>query len=250
MIGVVARHEAMSLLRSAQTWILAAILALLCGYLFLRQLETFIGVQDQLALQDYPVGLSGFLSTQYLQPLSILFSLVAPLLAMRAFSEEFRQNTYALWQSSPVSSVSLVLGKFAGLCLSMSLFVGISVAMLLVMRVYIPIDLPLVLSAAMGLLLCSFAAIACGMYFSSLTQHSMIAIVASLATIILFWLLGSADFGELPLQAIRNLSMATHLSGFFQGFLNTASIAYFLLAISLFLALTVIRLDALRQNGY
>ena len=250
MIGVVARHEAMSLLRSAQTWILAAILALLCGYLFLRQLETFIGVQDQLALQDYPVGLSGFMSTRYLQPLSVVFSFVAPLLAMRAFSEEFRQNTYALWQSSPVSSVSLVLGKFFGLCLLMSVFVGISVAMLIIMRIYIPIDLPLIMSASAGLLFCSFAAIACGMYFSSLTQHSMIAIIASLATLTVLWLLGSANFGELPIQGIRNLSMATHLSGFFQGFLHTASIAYFVLATALFLALTVIRLDALRQNGY
>ena len=104
MIGIIARHQSLSLFRSAQTWVIAAILALLFGFLFLRQLENFIGVQDQLALQDYPVGLSGFLSVSYLQPLALAFSFVAPLFAMRTFSDEFRQHTYALWQSSPVST--------------------------------------------------------------------------------------------------------------------------------------------------
>ena len=70
MIFVIARHESLSLLRSAQTWLLAAILALLFGYLFLRQLELFLGVQDQLALQDYPVGLSGYMSARFLQTLA------------------------------------------------------------------------------------------------------------------------------------------------------------------------------------
>jgi len=51
MIGIIAKHEALRLLRSAQTWIIAALLAALFGFLFLKQLESFIGVQTQLALQ-------------------------------------------------------------------------------------------------------------------------------------------------------------------------------------------------------
>jgi len=64
MIRAIATHECLGLLRSAQTWVIAALLALLFGYLFLQQLESFIAVQDQLALQDYPVGLSGFMSVR------------------------------------------------------------------------------------------------------------------------------------------------------------------------------------------
>jgi len=250
MIAIIARHECASLLRSAQTWVVAAILALLFAYLFLQQLESFLSVQDQLALQDYPVGLSGYLSVRYLQPLALAFTFVAPLFAMRSFSDEFRQHTYALWQSSPVSSTSLVLGKFAGLSAVMILLVAIAVGMLLIMRLFVPIDLSVVLCAALGLLLCSSAATACGLYFSSLTQHNLIAIIASLALLVLLWLIGGANFGELPIQAIAQLSIANHLSGFFQGYLQSDDVAYFLLFTGMFLGLCIVRLDSLRQNGY
>ncbi len=250
MIGIIARHQGLSLLRSAQTWVIAAILAGLFGFLFLQQLEAFIGVQDQLALQDYPVGLSGFMSVRYLQPLALAFSFIAPLFAMRAFSDEFRQHTYALWQSSPVSTTALVLGKFAGLCLVLFVFVVIAVGMLLIMRIFVPIDLPVIASSAIGLMLCSCAAAACGLFFSSLTRHNLVAIVSSLALLILLWLLGSANFGELPIQFVSQLSIANHLSGFFQGYLQSASVSYFVLMSALFLALAIVRLDSLRQNGY
>jgi len=250
MITAIARHESLSLLRSAQTWIIAAILALLFAYLFLQQLENFLALQDRLALQDYPVGLTGYMSVRYLQPLALAFTFIAPLFAMRSFSDEFRHNTYALWQSSPVSSRALVLGKFFGLCLILLLFVLIAVGMLMIMRLFVPVDWPLVFSAMFGLMACAAAAAACGLFFSSLTQHGLVAIVASLAFLTLLWMLGNANFGELPIQSIASLSIAHHLGGFFQGYLQSANIAYFSIMTLMFLALTVIRLDSLRHNGY
>ena len=122
--------------------------------------------------------------------------------------------------------------------------------MLLIMRAFAPIDIPVVVSAAAGLALCTLTATACGLYFSSLTRHGLIAIIASITLIVLLWLLGSADFGTLPVQAIRSLSIASHLSGFFQGYLQSADIAYFVLMTLMFLVLTIIRLDSLRQTGY
>ncbi len=250
MILIIAKHQFLTLMRSAQTWIIAAILALLFGYLFLQQLETFIGVQDQLALQDYPVGLSGYMSVRYLQPLALAFTFVAPLFGMRAFSDEFSRHTYALWQSAPVSTPALVLGKFFGMSFVTLLFVLLAVGMLLIMRAFVPIDLPVVFSSALGLALCACASMACGLFFSSMTKHSVVAIISSLALLVLLWLLGSASFGELPIQAISQLSIANHLSGFFQGYLQSADIAYFFLMILMFLGLTIVRLDSLRQHGY
>ena len=84
---------------------------------------------------------------------------------------------------------------------------------------------------------------------SSLTRHSLVAIVASLALLFMSWMLGSATTGTLPLQGLRDLSIATHLRGFFQGYLQTRDILFFVLMIILFLGLTIIRLDALRQPG-
>lgn len=249
MITAIARHESASLLRSAQTWVVCALIAGIFGYWFLKQLEVFISIQDQLALQDHPVGLSGYLGVRYLEPLALAFTIVAPLFSMRSFSDEYRQHTYALWQSSPVRAVSLVIGKFLGVCLVLFLLVGLSVLMVGSLGLFVPLDFPVLASAALGLMLCTCACAAVGIFFSSLTQHSLIAIVASLGLLFLLWLIGSATMGELSLQWLSQLSIATHLHGFFQGYINTFDIAYFILMIVLFLGLTVIRLDSLRQNG-
>lgn len=249
MIGIIARHECTSLLRSTQTWIITALLAGLFGFQFLKQLEGFLSVQAQLALQDHPIGLTGFMNVRYLEPLALAFTLVAPLFAMRSFSDEFRHQTYALWQSSPVSAVALALGKFLGVFLVLLLNILIAIGMLAVMQQLTPIDWPLLLSAALGLSLCTAACAACGLFFSSLTRQSLIAIVASLALLFISWMLGSANVSTLPLQSLADLSIATHLHGFFQGYIQTRDVAFFVLMTTLFLGLTIIRLDSLRQKG-
>lgn len=248
MIRVVANHECRSLLRSAQTWVIFAILALLFGFVFLQQLETFISIQNELALQDYPVGLSGFMSVRYLHPMALAFTVVSALFSMQTFSDEFRQHTFALWQVSPVTQTALVLGKFAGLLIVVIFLILLAVGMLLIMRWFTPIDLILVTSSTIGLVLCSASAIACGMYFSSLTRHNLVAIIASLTFLAILWLLGSANFDELPIQAMEQLSIASHLSGFFQGYIKSQDVAYFLLLSIMFLCLTIVRLDSLRHN--
>lgn len=249
MIGIIARHEGASLLRSMQTWIIAALLAALFGFQFLKQLEVFIALQSQLAAQDHPIGLSGFMSVRYLEPMALAFTFVAPLFAMRSFSDEFRHHTYALWQSSPVSTTALAVGKFLGVFLILLALVLLALSMLMVMQLLIPMDWPLILSSFLGLALCTAACTAVGLYFSSLTQHALVAIIASLALLFISWMLGSATAGVLPLQLLGGLSIATHLHGFFQGLLQTKDIAFFVLMTILFLGMTIIRLDSLRQAG-
>jgi len=250
MIGTIARHESASIARSLQSWVIAALLALLFGFLFLRQLEAFIAVQATLARQDHPVGLTGFMSVRYLEPLALAFTFIAPLFAMRSFSDEFRQQTFVLWQSSPVKISSVVIGKFLGLMLVQLLLIVLAIALLACMNNFVTVDLPVLFSAFIGLLLVTAACTAAGMYFSSLTRHAMIAIVATLALLLLLWLLGSASLGNSGLiTSLKFIAIPTHLHGFFQGFIGTRDVAYFILFIVLFLVLTMIRLDALRHTG-
>ena len=249
MIGIIAQHEGLRLLRSAQTWIIAALLAALFGFLFLKQLESFLAIQEKLATQDHPVGLSGFMSIRYLEPLALVFTVIAPLFAMRSFSDEYRLQTFALWQSSPISTTALVVGKFLGIVAVLLLLVLLAVIMLLTMQFFVNIDIKLILSAALGLSLCAAACAACGVYFSALTRQNLIAIIASLAVLVLSWMLGSANFSNLPLQSLGDLSIANHLRGFFQGYVQVRDVAFFILMISLFLGLSIIKLDSLRQTG-
>jgi len=249
MIFTIAKHECGMLLGSALTWVIAALLATLFGFLFLQQLEIYLANQAQLALQDHSPGLSGWLTARFMAPLAMVFTLIAPLLAMRSFSDEFRHNTWMLWQASPVSTMAIVLGKYLGVMLVITALALMSSLMVVSMAVFVKIDFALVATASIGLLLAAGAFAAAGLFFSSLTQQAMIAVIASLALLLLLWLIGSASLGSLSLDGIQALSIPAHISGFFQGYLRTKDIGWFLLFIALFLSLTIVRLDALRHLG-
>jgi len=257
MIGAIARHGGASQLRSAQTWLVAALLAGLFGYLFLQRLEDWLGVQAALALTDNPPGLTGFLAARYLAPLAMLFGIVAPLFAMRAFSDDLRSGAAALWQSSPVSDVGLVLGKFVGALLVPLALVALAAGIVLSMTFFVRVDFPVLTAATLGLALATAGFTAIGLFFSSLTRQPMIAVLGALAVVLLLWLIGSgADAAagvssggdRLGLEALGALAIGERLGGFFQGFVRVADVIYLVLLCALFLALTVIRLDALRHR--
>jgi len=249
MIGAIAGFESRALLRSPQTWLIAGVTAIVFAYLFLQALETYLDIQPSLALQDHPTGLSGFLSVRYLAPLVMVFALMAPLLAMKSFSDEYRQQTLALWQSSPVSTTALVLGKFFGVSVVVVLLIAIACFIALFMRLFTPLDLGVLGASALGLTLASLSFPAIGLFFSSLTRHAIIAVAASVMLLVLLWLLGSVTTAGALTNAFALFAVPTHLASFFQGYVSSADIAYFVVLTVLFLAMTIIRMDALRQSG-
>ena len=249
MIGTIAKFESKALLRSAQTWVIAGAMAIVFGYLFLQALETYLEIQPSLALQDHPTGLGGFLSLRYIAPLVMVFALIAPLLAMKSFSDEYRQQTLALWQSSPVSTSALVLGKFTGVAIVIVLLIILACCSPLLMRVFTPLDFGVLVSSIAGLLLASLSFAAIGLFFSSMTKHAIIAVAASLVLVLLLWLIGSVSTDNTMMNALSSFAIPTHLNGFFQGYMGTGDIAYFIVLTVAFIALTILRLDYLRHAG-
>ena len=249
MTGLIARHEIRRLAGSAQSWVVAAALAALAGWLFLSRLERWLAVQDELALQDHSPGLAGFLGTGFLAPLAIVLSLVAPLYAMRSFAEDRRDGVWPLWQSAPVSPVALVLGRFLGIGAVLCAFVALGAAMVASLAPFVALDLATLASGATGLALCTLAAGALGLWCSSLVRAPLAGATVAIAAVLLAWLVGSARLDAPVLASLPALSPGTRLSGFFQGVPASGDAAYFVLAIALFLALTAIRLDALRHAG-
>ena len=249
MIALVAGHELRRIAGSAQSWVVAALVAALAAWLFLSRLERWLAVQDELALQDHAPGLAGFLGTGFLAPLSIVLSLVAPLYAMRAFAEDRREGVWPLWQSSPVPLGALVLGRFLGTGAALVAFVALGVAMVLSLAPFAALDLGTVASGAAGLAACTLAAGALGLWCSSLVRAPLAGATIAVGAVLLAWLLGSARFESPLLAPLAGLSPGTRLAGFFQGVPATGDAAYFGLAVALFLALTAIRLDALRHAG-
>ena len=116
-----------------------------------------------------------------------------PVLTMRSFAEERRTRTDQLLLTSPVSVWGIVLGKFFALCAVFALPCLADAVMILVLRALGATAASTLANSAS--LLCYFllgcAAIAIGMFLSSLTENQIVAAVAGVAALLLAYLMPS-----------------------------------------------------------
>ena len=113
--------------------------------------------------------------------------LYIPVLTMRSFAEERRTRTDQLLLTSPVSVWEIVLGKFFALCVIFALPCLADVVMILVLAALGATGTATL--ANLAALLCYYlmgcAAIAIGVFLSSLTENQIIAAVAGVAALLL-----------------------------------------------------------------
>lgn len=119
--------------------------------------------------------------------------LYIPVLTMRSFAEERRSRTDQLLLTSPVSVWDIVLGKYFALC---SLFAVACLVDLVMVFVLTALGAGTTATLAnLASLLCYFllgcACIAIGMFLSSLTENQIVAAVASVAVLLVAYMMPS-----------------------------------------------------------
>ena len=117
--------------------------------------------------------------------------LYIPVLTMRSFAEERHSRTDQLLLTSPVPTWGIVLGKYFALCVIFAVPCVVDVAMILVLKV---LGATAVSTAAnFASLLCYYlmgcAAIAVGVFLSSLTENQIIAVLGTFAILLLTYLM-------------------------------------------------------------
>lgn len=241
----IARNEARRIFVSPLAWSVLAIVQLILGFVFInllidyaRNAETadqFTGVADYIG-----AGLYGF-ST-------IILLLVMPLMTMRLFAEERKTGSLTLLLSSPASLIEIVLGKFLGLGAFMLALLALLAAMPLSLLPGTDLDLGRIAAGLLGLLLMMMSFGAAGMFVSSLTKEPTIAAVGGFGLLLLVWLMQILAYQEIPFAEVFGyLSLIGHYDNLRRGIFNTGDVVYYLLFTSLFLWLTVQRLDLERN---
>ena len=119
--------------------------------------------------------------------------LYIPVLTMRSFAEERHSRTDQLLLTSPVPMWGIVLGKYFALCVIFAVPCVVDVAMILVLKV---LGATAVSTAAnFASLLCYYlmgcAAIAVGVFLSSLTENQIIAAISGAAALLLAYMMPS-----------------------------------------------------------
>ncbi len=177
-------------------------------------------------------------------PYIMLF--LIPAITMKSFSEEYRNGTFEILKTSPITIRSLVLGKFfAGIILvTMTLLCTLVYVFSIVALSTDGIDSGGIMGSYVGLLLLCGIYTAIGLFTSSLQQNAVAAFLlsaflcyvayslfSSLATIEA-WKVGWGYYVSL-------VGIQYHFENVSKGFIDSRDLVYFLSAIAFFLYLTI-----------
>ncbi len=244
MILVIAKREFKTQFLSPLAWTILAILQFILAFLFLKQVETFIMIQPQLATMDNAPSLTDITVTPLLGIAAIILLLVTPLLTMRLICEERRNKTLSLLLSAPLSNTDIIMGKYLGSFGLLALIVLLIMLMPLSLLTGGTLDFGKLFANLLGLLLLAGAFSSLGLFMSCVAGHPTVAAMGAFGALFLLWILDwSAGLTDKPSELFKYLSILRHFQNIQSGLINTADIAYFLLFISLFILLSIRRLD-------
>ena len=248
MIINVARKELQSLFASPMGWIILALLMLAFGSFYLQGVNNYFDVMSGSIRPAERVGVTIFVGQTVYGIASFLMLFAVPLLSMGLISGERKSQTLPFLFSAPISLAEIVVGKFLGLIIFLSILVAYILLMLSTLNIWADIDFGYLLSNSLGLILLSASFAALGIYFSSLTSQPIVA--AILSFIALFALMGlDKFFGSQPNHWFGYISLMKHFQSFSRGIIDSKDIIYFILFITTFLVLTIRRLDSDRLRG-
>lgn len=242
-----ARLELLRLFLSPLAWVILALTQMLLAYLFLTHIDYFSSIQARIAAIPGAPGVTELVASPLLGNAAIIILLVSPLLTMRAFAEERRNDTLPLLASAPLSMTQIVLGKYFGNLGFFLILVLLTLLMPVSLSVATTLDFYQLSASMLGLILLIASFTAIGLYMSSLTRQPTIAAISSFALLFLLWIIDRAgDGGEFSI--LSWLSLLNHFEPMTQGQINTQDLSFYLIVITTFLLLTIRRLDRERLD--
>jgi gliding-associated putative ABC transporter substrate-binding component GldG len=168
--------------------------------------------------------------------------LLIPAITMRSFSEEYKQGTYEILKSLPISARAILIGKYLGV-VSITILAILPTFFYAIVLNYLSavggIDWGATIGAYIGLIALAAAYVAVGVYMSSVTKHTMMALLGSiLISIFLYigfdWIADLQFFQNGYDFYIRQLGLSAHYQNLNKGAIGLVDILYFKIIILLF----------------
>jgi ABC-2 type transport system permease protein len=242
---VIARAEARRIFLSPLAWSVLAVVQFIFGYIFNNLLFDYARNAD---LGDQYTGVADYMGGGLYGFAIIVLLLIMPLMTMRLFAEERKAGSLTLLLSSPATLTEIVLGKFLGVTAFSLALLALLAVMPLSLLPATALDLGRIGAGLLGLFLIMLSFSAAGLFASSLTREPTIAAVVAFGLLLMLWLTQILAYQEIPFAEVFNyVSLIGHFDSLRRGIFNTADVLYYVLLTSLFLWLTVQRLDLERN---
>lgn len=251
-VFAIARRETAAFFDSPIGWIALLAFSGMWGFFFLAMLS---GYAQQAAEAAFSPDMADAMNVNewVVQPLfsnmGVIALLISPAITMRLIAEDRRSRSIDLLLTSPIGSWSIVLGKFLGA-------MGFVLASL-VFSLHFPALLYWLGKPDTNIFLCNYGAylllmatyVATGLFFSSVTENQIVALVASFAFNLIVWVFGwmsSSMSDGIMKTVIDGVSMLNHLDKLGKGAIHLEDVTYFVAFTLFFLFATVQRVEALR----
>jgi len=121
---------------------------------------------------------------------TIIFMLMVPMLTMRLFSEEYAQKTDQLLYTAPITTASIVFGKFFAACLMLLIGVSITFIFPYLISAYGTLPINRIIGTYVGFYLMGVSFISIGILVSVSTHSQVVAAIGSFAMIFVFFMMG------------------------------------------------------------
>ncbi|WP_372367109.1 Gldg family protein [Candidatus Uabimicrobium sp. HlEnr_7] len=199
------------------------------------------------------------------QTLPFILIVFVPLVTMRLWAEERKENTIEMLLTFPMQPSHLVLGKY----LASLIFFAISLAGTICLPIMLGAlgspDWGIILSSYIGALLLGSLFLAVGIFISGLVKDQIVAAVLSLGACFFLYIFGldmivasidamiknttgmNVEFGQI-LKSF--LTVTAHYEPFVKGIIPTASLVYFLVWTGMFLFLNGMYLEGRNRKGH
>ncbi len=226
----IARREVQSAFVTPLAWVLLAASGLLAAVVF-----SSVGFRDGELANLRPV----------LVALGWAMLLFAPAVAMRSFAEERRQGTLEILSTAPVGESALVVGKFVAAVVILATMLLPALVLAIPLEQHGAPDFGELACGLLGLLLVGSTVAALGILASTLTSSQVLAYLGAMfpclalvisVKLLPIWLGPAANRWLEPLDPLQRLD------AFVIGLFDTANLAWFAAASTLFLALAALAL--------
>ena len=160
--------------------------------------------------------------------------IAVPMLTMRMFSEERKNGTEQLLLTSPISITKVVLGKLIASLGVIIITLLISFGYFGLVSLFGKASIMSVITAMLGFILVSIAALSVGMFASSITENQVISAIVTVAFLVL------TLFIENISSSLSSLSIMSFYEKFPVGVISLKEIAGLVSFSIVFIALTIL----------
>jgi ABC-2 type transport system permease protein len=184
-------------------------------------------------------GFADLTSFFYLAPWILIF--LIPAITMKTFADEFRSGTIEILKTRPITTVTLVLGKFfAILTLLIIVLIPTFVYAYSIHELGNPVgnlDYGSIIGSYIGLFLLASSFASIGIFTSTLTKNQVVAFLLGICVVFLFYFgfdAVSSLFGDYS-YTIKLFGMNEHYKSISRGVIDSRDILYFMSIIIFFL---------------